>query len=206
MYSEYQQKDQKHFSAWASHFDSGLGGIFFRASYRAVLKTRAPHPRAHVLDIACGTGGFISALLTTESSLSITGIDYTPAMLAEAEIKFKDDKRVHLVQGSAEEIPLCGQFDFIYCLDAFHHFQHADKALAEMRRVLKSSGVIIIFDPVFDGWRSFLMRISLPFLGESHIMKRSTKEWRELLTRHKLKIVRETCWFIFFKIFVLQNT
>ncbi|HBW73963.1 MAG: Methyltransferase type 11 [Candidatus Magasanikbacteria bacterium GW2011_GWA2_45_39] len=205
MYSEYEQRDQKHFSAWAPRFDRGLDGIFFRASYRAALKAAYPHPHAHVLEVACGTGGFIKALLNKEPALSITGIDYTPAMLAEAEIKFKNEKRVHLIQGSAEKLPLQEQFDFVYCLDAFHHFQNADKTLEEMRRVVKPSGTITILDPVFDGWKSLLMKLTLPFLGEAHIAKRSTKDWHELLLRHKLKIVRETAWLGFFKIFILKN-
>ncbi|MBI5230282.1 MAG: methyltransferase domain-containing protein [Candidatus Magasanikbacteria bacterium] len=205
MYSEYEQKDQKHFSAWAPHFDSGVDGIFFRASYRAALKAAYPYPHASVLEVACGTGGFIKALLNKEPALSITGIDYTPAMLAEAEIKFKNDRRVCLMQGSADNLPLQEQFNFVYCLDAFHHFQNADKALEEMRRTVKPLGTIIILDPVFDGWKHLLMKLALPFLGEAHIAKRSTKDWHTLLAQHQLKIVRETSWLVFFKIFILQN-
>lgn len=204
-YSEYQKKDQEHFSAWAPHFDSGLDGIFFRASYRAAIKTLLPHPRAHVLDVACGTGGFIRALLNSEPSLFITGVDYTPAMLAEAEIKFQKNHSVRILHSVAEKLAVQEQFDYVYCLDSFHHFQHADEVLEEMCRVLKPFGTILILDPIFDGWKKIVMSIAILFLGEAHIFKRTTNDLHALFALHKLKIIKESSWFFFFKIFTIQK-
>ncbi len=205
MPSSYQEKDQAHFIGWAPHFDRGLDGIFFRASYRRVLRALTPRPQSRVLEIACGTGGFLHALLHAEPTLFLTGIDYTPAMLAEAEIKFKNDQRVHLLQGSAERVPLRETFDYVYCLDAFHHFQDADGALGEMRRVMADPATLIILDPIFDAFRAPLMACALPFLGETHITKYRTDVWHTMLARHRFKIIEEKNWLIFFKLFVLQK-
>lgn len=200
----YEQTDKSHFTRWATTYDRGIAGYFFRKSYKKVLSVLFPRPGHKVVDLACGTGGFIEKLLKIEKNIEIIGLDYTEAMLAVARRKFRDDPRVTLVVSSAERTPLADKsVDIVYCLDAFHHFFHADEALEEVKRVLRTDGRFVVLDPVDDGWRK-AMHLVMPFMGESHTFVRNTKKWRELLVRHGFNIGYEARWMMFFKAFVIK--
>ena len=54
---------------------------------------------------------------------------------------------IKFVQGGAEKIPLSDDyFDKVVASASFHHFSDQDKALEEMKRVLKPDGKIIILE------------------------------------------------------------
>jgi demethylmenaquinone methyltransferase/2-methoxy-6-polyprenyl-1,4-benzoquinol methylase len=55
--------------------------------------------------------------------------------------------RIKFVEGEAENIPLPDEhFDKVIASASFHHFSDQDKALGEMKRVLKPGGKIIILE------------------------------------------------------------
>ena len=60
------------------------------------------------------------------------------------------------VQGDSERLPFAeGSFDFVTCANSFHHYPHQDRAVAEMHRVLKPGGRLMIVDGYRDapwGW------------------------------------------------------
>ena len=63
---------------------------------------------------------------------------------------------IKFIQGQAEDIPLPERyFDKVVASASFHHFSDQDKALEEMKRVLKPDGKIIILeiDPTPRGKR-----------------------------------------------------
>jgi ubiquinone/menaquinone biosynthesis C-methylase UbiE len=54
---------------------------------------------------------------------------------------------IKFIEGGAENIPLSDEyFDKVVASASFHHFSDQDKALEEMKRVLKSDGKIIILE------------------------------------------------------------
>jgi|SRR3989344_1496914 len=203
--SSYQEKDRAHFTRWALSYDTGISGYFFRKSYQKTLHVALPRPHQRVLDLGCGTGGFIDALFAIEPTLSIVGVDYTKAMLDQAQEKFRNNPLATFLLEPAEQLSAQSQsIDVIYCLDAFHHFTDPDIALTQMRRILKPNGLMVILDPINDGWRRPLMSIATPFLGEEHARIYSKKEWRELFQHHEMCVERGYSWLLFFHIFVVS--
>jgi ubiquinone/menaquinone biosynthesis C-methylase UbiE len=64
-------------------------------------------------------------------------------------LKYGRSRRPHIkfVEGAAENIPLPDEyFDKVVASASFHHFSDHDKALEEMKRVLKPDGKIIILE------------------------------------------------------------
>lgn len=111
-----------------------------------------PHDFAgDVLDVACGTGLFITKLRADRPHARITGIDISPQMLERARQRFNGDERVRFATGTAEHLPFDdASFDIIACNNAFHLVQDAPAALREFHRVLKSPGRVIIVDWCID--------------------------------------------------------
>ncbi len=104
-----------------------------------------------LLDIACGPGS-----LTLELAPHVaraTGLDITPAMLDEARAAQARSgvQNVEWVQGDAARLPFAdGSFSLVTCSAAFHHFEHPARILAEMTRVCRSGGRIVVSDVTPD--------------------------------------------------------
>lgn len=122
---------------WRRYIDSTL---------RAVADVTAFAGDERVLDVACGTGELARSLLSRWPGLRITGVDLSAGMLAEARAK-DIGRRVDWVRANADSLPLPdAAFDHVTCANSFHYFARPDLALAEMRRVLRPSGRLILVD------------------------------------------------------------
>jgi len=66
--------------------------------------------------------------------------------------------RLHLVQGDSQRLPFeDNSFDLITCTHSFHHYPQQHKVLAEMHRVLRRGGRLLILDGNRDGLLGWLL-------------------------------------------------
>ena len=102
-------------------------------------------PRYRVLDVGSGTGvllPFLSACMNDEGV--IVAMDISAEMLRQGKRK-AIPSIVEFAQADAMAIPLAdGSVDIAICYSVFPHFFDKVKALAEMARVLKQSGALVI--------------------------------------------------------------
>jgi ubiquinone/menaquinone biosynthesis C-methylase UbiE len=62
------------------------------------------------------------------------------------------------VQGDSERLPFADQsFDVVTCANSFHHYPRQDRAAAEMYRVLKPGGRLLLLDGYRDGLWGWLI-------------------------------------------------
>ncbi|HEX5442210.1 MAG TPA: class I SAM-dependent methyltransferase [Pirellulales bacterium] len=117
---------------------------YIDASVQLALEAVELQGRERVLDLGCGTGQLEARLLARWSQLQITGVDVSPNMLCKAAATRLP---VRWLVGEAAALPLAdARFDVVACLSAFHYFGQPRAALAEMRRVLRSQGQLIVVD------------------------------------------------------------
>ena len=103
--------------------------------------------QAKVLDVACGTGEFERLLLDQNPTQQIIGIDISEKMLNVARDKLEKYSNVEFSQTSVNSLPFVNNFfDVVVCANAFHYFEKPQVALAEIKRVLKPDGTLIILD------------------------------------------------------------
>jgi SAM-dependent methyltransferase len=99
----------------------------------AVLDAVGAGPGTRLLDIACGTGVVAGAAIGRGST--VTGVDFSAAMLAEAR---RHVPGAAFREGDAEALPLASaSFDAAVSNFGLHHFPFPARALAEARRVLR---------------------------------------------------------------------
>ncbi|HEX9093276.1 MAG TPA: class I SAM-dependent methyltransferase, partial [Coriobacteriia bacterium] len=113
----------------------------------------APHlsERRALLDVGGGTGA-LAVRLAERLDASATVLDATPEMVAQ----LAPHPRVTAVVGVAEAMPFAdGEFDAAVISDAFHHFRDQDGAVAEIARVVRPGGALLVLE--FD--RRGLMRL-----------------------------------------------
>jgi len=110
----------------------------------ALLSKELPDGAQKILDLACGTGKSTEELVKT--GCEIVGVDHDELMIEEAKRQAGlKHLEIEYRVGSAEHIPFDDQsFDVVTIGTAFHFFQN-ESALAEIKRVLKSDGLIFIY-------------------------------------------------------------
>jgi SAM-dependent methyltransferase len=119
----------------------------FAPMAEATLKAISLPQRAHVLDVACGTGVVARSVASRLAEPSkIVGADLNPAMVEIArQIVSNDTHEFEFVTAPAETMPFDdGVFDFVFCQHGLQFFPDKPAALAEMRRVIKVGGKLNI--------------------------------------------------------------
>ena len=107
-----------------------------------------------LLDIACGTGRFLSFLKDTHPRLSVTGLDLSGEYLARAADNLRSWSRVEYVLGNAEDMPLAGgSFDIVTCHYLFHEVPAAvrRRIAHEIARVARPDALILFVDSIQPG-------------------------------------------------------
>jgi ubiquinone/menaquinone biosynthesis C-methylase UbiE len=135
----------------------------------AAIAAALPTGAGAVLDLAAGTGKLTGPMLGL--GCSVIAVEPLPGMLAELHRAFPEARAV---LGVAEHIPLRGAVvDAVVVGQAFHWFD-ADRALAEMARVLRPAGMLSLIsnhddenDAFVRDFYSALTRIGRPVGGAS---------------------------------------
>ncbi len=119
-------------------------------------------PSHRLLDVGGGTGRVTSALAGHVHHACV--LDLSWGMLCQAR-----EKRLCACQGLAERLPFPTQaFDRILIVDAFHHFRHQPQVAAELLRVLRPGGRIVVEEPdIRNPW------VKLIALAEKLLLMRS---------------------------------
>ena len=111
---------------------------------RYIAQSAAGAP-ARVLDVGCGTGILLAALLEQlPGAECVVEVDFAVEMLRENARKFAD-RRVSRVCADALRLPAAsGAFDLVLCFGILPHLGDGADALAEFLRVLKPGGALSV--------------------------------------------------------------
>jgi ubiquinone/menaquinone biosynthesis C-methylase UbiE len=110
----------------------------------------ALQPGQRVLDLAAGTGELAHRLHRDQPSAAVVAVDASLPMLRQATSKQSSPGWLP-VQASADRLPFPeAAFDHVACINAFHRFTRPERAMAEIRRVLRPGGQLTLLDWCHD--------------------------------------------------------
>jgi ubiquinone/menaquinone biosynthesis C-methylase UbiE len=105
-----------------------------------------------VLDVGCGRGFLLKKVHAVAPEAELYGIDISKKL---CELSKENNPSAEIRQGDAEALPYAdNSFDFVFMTEALEHMLDYDKALSEVRRVLKHKGIFIVTVPNRD-WAAF---------------------------------------------------
>ena len=152
---------QHEFTRWSETYDQCiLQWLLFGPSHKAIIariQAEWGDRPVRVLDIGCGTGIFVERIREALPNAQVVGIDLVYGMLQQGTARWQRQAgSVFAVQGDSERLPFDrGTFDVVTCANSFHHYPHQAHAVAEMRRVLRPNGRLMLVDGFRDrpwGW------------------------------------------------------
>jgi len=151
-----------------------------------------------IVDVGCGEGITLEKLLKAFPGKNILGVD------AEAEnIGICNRHKLPVISGDVYQLPL--ENDSVDCVlfsEVIEHLDHPEQALAEIRRVLRPGGrVIIIFpnDFMFKVSRIMTGMIKEAFYDPGHVMQWTPAKIRNALKTGGFSIISRrslpfVCW------------
>lgn len=130
-----------------------------------------------VLDAACGEG--YGAALLARHAKSVIGLDIDGPTIAAARAKYAVPA-LRFAAGSVTAMPFAdASFDCVVSFETLEHLAEQQAMLAEMRRVLRPQGVLIISTPNRVEYSD-----KRDFHNEFHVRELSEAEFRDLLGRY----------------------
>jgi ubiquinone/menaquinone biosynthesis C-methylase UbiE len=135
-----------------------------------------------VLEVAVGTG---LNLPLYQGGVTITGVELSPAMLAQARQRAADHGvEADLRQADAQALPFDdASFDTAVCTLSLCTIPDPAATIAEMRRILRPGGLMLLFDHIGSNW--------WPIWAVQRLVEQFTvRAAGEYQTRRQLPLVR----------------
>lgn len=166
---------------WENRWKTGSYGLVEEARMALFKKVaeKIP-PGAYLLDVGCGDGSFIE-LLKDLYGIKSAGIDFSSEAIRLLKKKGLDGK-----VAASNKIPFPeGSFEVVASLELLEHLniKNCRKTLAEMNRVCKKDGLIIITVPSLKGY--------MPQDEHEHLRVYSKNDIANLLSEHLTQITVE---------------
>ena len=121
-----------------------------RSWRRTALKWLRPHRPALVLDVATGTGDFAIQACRMLPSASLTGVDLSEGMMQVGRRKVEQAglaARIDFQREDCEALTFSdASFDAVTVAFGIRNFEHLDRGLCEMCRVLRPGGHLVILE------------------------------------------------------------
>ena len=145
---------------------------------QAINELKKDQPQL-ILDVATGTGDFAFEALSILKPKKIIGVDISQGMLDIAQQKITKrnlSDKFEVKLGDSEKLPFDNnQFDAVTVAYGVRNFENLEVGLADIQRVLKPGGILIMSSPEKTGEVSF---------NEFHVKELSRTEFADLIGAH----------------------
>jgi ubiquinone/menaquinone biosynthesis C-methylase UbiE len=131
--------------------DTASAEATFQAYKRRINELLEILPGQRILDVGCGTGDDAAAMARQVGSGQVVGVDASQLMVAEAQKRAASwQLPIEFQIADAMQLPFGdNSFDGCRCDRSFMHIPDPKQALAEMLRVAKPGGRIVVYEVDF---------------------------------------------------------
>ena len=132
------------YDRWAPLYDN-KGNAAVDLKNREIRRLLGPVQALDIADLGCGTGRHSIAL--AEAGAKVTAVDFSRGMLARARQRPGAGGVRFVERDLGEPLPFpADAFDRVLCSLALEHVERLDVAFAEMRRICRPGGWIVVIE------------------------------------------------------------
>jgi tocopherol O-methyltransferase len=114
---------------------------------RRSIRMLQVEPTSRVLEVACGRGASSFVLAHEHPGTQVTAVDLLPENIAVARTLYGNAPNLRFCEGDAMRLDLPdASFDRVLCLEAAFHFPDRSLFLAELHRIVRPGGRVLIVD------------------------------------------------------------
>ena len=164
-------KSQEFFSSSAGQWDRLRDELFGDRFHLAAMAAFADRDWT-VGDLGCGTGQVCAALAPFVAR--VIAVDASGAMLQAAKTRLQRFDNIELRRGDLEALPIDdARLDAATLMLVLHHVPEPERALAEVARVLKPGGRLVIVDMLPHDREAYKQQMGHVWLGfsEEHLQR-----------------------------------
>ncbi len=162
---------------------------YFRWMQKRLLLSAHLSPGSVFLDLGCGTGWAVRyAAELLAGNGKFVGVDISQGMLEKARANAAGLPNIEFQLASADDLPFPGDhFDTLVCSNSFHHYLLPQRALREVKRILKPHGRIHILDVTRDDFFVRWIDARARAREREHVKFYSTAEYAGLFAQAGLR-------------------
>jgi ubiquinone/menaquinone biosynthesis C-methylase UbiE len=167
---------------WKSRYRNAENAEFYRAAYEIVRRYFAK-PGGWICDLGCGTGE--KTIRLAELGHDVIGVDFAQVALEEARAKIAEAgycSRVKLVRADLMCLPFRDAvFEGVIAWGVLMHVPELEKAIAQLSRVIRQNGRVIVYDGNPRSLDAKLLRLlkQITRRGRSEKTKLGIENWVE---------------------------
>ncbi len=149
------EQKETFWSKTAGDFEEKNTKIVGEESMKIVLDELAKETDlGDTLELACGNGTYSKILVQNAETLTAT--DWSEQMVEETKHRLKDFPSIKVEQANCFDLQYAdNSFDTVFMANLLHIIGNPEKALAEVHRVLKPNGKVLVLDFTFKGMKFF---------------------------------------------------
>ena len=179
------QENIEFFDKIAKHYDKGIFKNLLLKPVKKTVEFVNVKKNSKILDAGCGTGNLLKILENKNKNLRLRGVDISKEMLKIARKKLKNAK---IELGAVEKLTFKkNYFDYVFSIDAFHHYYNQGLVMRNFYRVLKKNGELVIVDFSFGILFNRIFSRIEPGNNGMH----TASEFKELFREHKFKDIKQ---------------
>lgn len=145
-------------------------------------------PLGSIVDVGCGVGDLLAEILSRYPSVKVNGLDFSARAIEKARDRFQSDEFIHYI--IEKDLPYdANLFDLVLCTDVLEHLEYPGLIVAELLRICRPGGLVVIVVPdgdvdQFFGHNWFWNEASLSeFLAPWHPLVSRLPKTKELMAR-----------------------
>ena len=161
----------------------------------STIRHTVPHlglrPDLKLLDIGCGTGALLHEVQTIEPSLDVCGVDLSAEMLGVARDRLRPG--TPLLRADVGRLPLAAAtYDVVVSSSSFHYWEPPERGLAEIARVLRPGGRLVLTDWCDDFLACRIVDRVLRVINRAHHRIYGSQECAEMVKAYGYEISEVT--------------
>jgi ubiquinone/menaquinone biosynthesis C-methylase UbiE len=180
---------------WASKYRTSDNEHFYNMAFDFISASFGNPDGATVVDAGCGSCAKSKKL--ADHGFKVIGIDFSKSALDMARKALKDtpyEQKIELRQQNLTAMTLSNDsVEYLVCWGVLMHIPEIEKAVAELKRIIKTGGRIAISEGNMNSFQSRILRSTKKILGleksKIYILPAGVEYWEEtdegwLMTRH----------------------